>query len=167
MVLCRVLLSRGICACVAIGPEVGVHRVLALTFQSVIVHFFVALAPKNGPRGLASTASRSDWRPLVSKSSRPSGPANLFYSINNSILPQRDCRTRALSLQFPLQLVLRGPASAPPGFQRPAADQEQCEAAKRITTRAKILSIDGPKTKRQKRSGFQGCQSGPPKFKNM
>ena len=33
-------------------------------------------------------------------------------------------------------------------------DQEQCEAAKRITTRAKILSIDGPKTKRQKRSVF-------------
>ena len=31
----------------------------------------------------------------------------------------------------------------------------------------KILSIDGPKTKRQKRSGFQGRQSGPPQFKNM
>ena len=33
--------------------------------------------------------------------------------------------------------------------------------------RAKILSTDGPKTKRQKRSGFQGRQSGPPQFKNM
>ena len=39
-----------------------------LTFQSIVVHFFVALAQKNGPRALASTASRSDWRPLVSKS---------------------------------------------------------------------------------------------------
>ena len=46
-------------------------------------------------------------------------------------------------------------------------DQEPFEAAKRITTRAKILSIDGPKTKRQKCSGFQGRQSGPPQFKNM
>ena len=42
--------------------------------------------------------------------------------------------------------------------------QEQCEAAKRITTRGKILSIDGPKAKRQNRSGFQGRQSGPPQW---
>ena len=60
--------ARGICACVAIGLEIGVHRVLALTFQSMIVHFFVALAPKNCPRALASTTSRSDWRPPASKS---------------------------------------------------------------------------------------------------
>ena len=49
-----------------------------------------------------------------------------------------------------------------PASRDQLTDQEQCEAAKRITTRAKILSIDGPKTKRQKRSGFQGRQSGPP-----
>ena len=54
-----------------------------------------------------------------------------------------------------------------PASRDQLTDQEQCEAAKRITTRAKILSIDGPKTKRQKRSGFQGRQSGPPQFKNM
>ena len=53
-----------------------------------------------------------------------------------------------------------------PASRDQLTDQEQCEAAKRITTRAKILSIDGPKTKRQKRSGFQGRQSGPPQFKN-
>ena len=54
-----------------------------------------------------------------------------------------------------------------PASRDQLTDQEQCEAAKRITTRAKILSIDGPKTKRQKCSGFQGRQSGPPQFKNM
>ena len=53
-----------------------------------------------------------------------------------------------------------------PASRDQLTDQEQCEAAKRITTRGKILSIDGPKTKRQKRSGFQGRQSGPPQFKN-
>ena len=53
----------------------------------------------------------------------------------------RDCRTRALSLQFPL-LLRQGPAS-----RDQLTDQKQCEAATRITTRAKILSIDGPKTK--------------------
>ena len=53
-----------------------------------------------------------------------------------------------------------------PASRDQLTDQEQCEAAKRITTRRKILSIDGPKTKRQKRSGFQGRQSGPPQFKN-
>ena len=53
-----------------------------------------------------------------------------------------------------------------PASRDQLTDQEQCEAAKRITTHAKILSIDGPKTKRQKRSGFQGRQSGPPQFKN-
>ena len=36
-----------------------------------------------------------------------------------------------------------------PASRDQLTDQEQCEAAKRITTRAKILSIDGPKTKRQ------------------
>ena len=54
-----------------------------------------------------------------------------------------------------------------PASRDQLTDQEQCDAAKRITTRAKILSIDGPKTKRQKCSGFQGRQSGPPQFKNM
>ena len=53
-----------------------------------------------------------------------------------------------------------------PASRDQLTDQEQCEAATRITTRGKILSIDGPKTKRQKRSGFQGRQSGPPQFKN-
>ena len=52
-----------------------------------------------------------------------------------------------------------------PASRDQLTDQEPCEAAKRITTHAKILSIDGPKTKRQKRSGFQGRQSGPPQFK--
>ena len=51
-----------------------------------------------------------------------------------------------------------------PASRDQLTDQEQCEAAKRITTRGKILSIDGPKTKRQKRSGFQGRQSGPPQY---
>ena len=51
-----------------------------------------------------------------------------------------------------------------PASRDQLTDQEQCEAAKRITTHAKILSIDGPKTKRQKRSGFQGRQSGPPQY---
>ena len=51
-----------------------------------------------------------------------------------------------------------------PASRDQLTDQEQCEAAKRITTRAKILSIDGPKTKRQKCSGFQGRQSGPPQY---
>ena len=68
--------------------------------------------------------------------------------------------------------MIAGPVLSPCSFLRqghPASrdqltDQEQCEAAKRITTRAKILSIDGPKTKRQKCSGFQGRQSGPPQF---
>ena len=54
-----------------------------------------------------------------------------------------------------------------PASRDQLTDQEQCEAAKRITTRAKILSIGGPKTQRQKCSGFQGRQSGPPQFKNM
>ena len=105
-----------------------------LTFQSMIVHFFVALAQKNCPRALASTTSRSDWR-------RHSGPANLFYSINKFY--------------------------SHPASRDQLTDQEQCEAAKRITTCAKILPIAGPKTKRQKCSGFQGRQSGPPQFKNM
>ena len=34
----------------------------------MIVHFFVALAPKNCLRALASTTSRSDWSALISKS---------------------------------------------------------------------------------------------------
>ena len=51
-----------------------------------------------------------------------------------------------------------------PASRDQLTDQEQCEAAKRITTRAKILSIDGPKTKRRKRSGFQGRQSGPHQY---
>ena len=59
------------------------------------------------------------------------------------------------------------PRQGHPASRDQLADQEQCEAAKRITMRAKILSIDGPKTKRQKCSGFQGRQSGPPQFKNM
>ena len=42
----------------------------------------------------------------------------------------------------PLQLVLR---QRHPASRDQLTDQEQCEAAKRITTRAKILSIDGPK----------------------
>ena len=54
------------------------------------------------------------------------------------------------------------PRQGHPASRDQLTDQEQCEAAKRITTRAKILSIDGPKTKRQKCSGFQGRQSGPP-----
>ena len=97
-----------------------------LTFQSMIVHFFVALAQKNCPRALASTTSRSDWR-------RHSGPANLFYSINKFY--------------------------SHPASRDQLTDQEQCEAAKRITTCAKILPIAGPKTKRQKCSGFQGPRS--------
>ena len=40
-----------------LGRKIGVHRVgagfdaAASTFQSTIVHFFVALAQKNGPHG--------------------------------------------------------------------------------------------------------------------
>ena len=83
----------------------------------------------------------------------------MFYSTNNSILPQRDCRTRALGNSSWSCAALR---QGHPASRDQLTDQEQCEAAKRITTRAKILSIDGPKTKRQKRSGFQGRQSGPP-----
>ena len=91
-------------------------------------------------------AQKNCPRALASTTSRSdwrrhSGPANLFYSINKFY--------------------------SHPASRDQLTDQEQCEAAKRITTCAKILPIAGPKTKRQKCSGFQGRQSGPPQFKNM
>ena len=49
-----------------------------------------------------------------------------------------------------------------PASRDQLTDQEQCEAAKQITTRAKILSIDGPKTKRQKCSGSRVAKVGLP-----
>ena len=68
--------------------------------------------------------------------------------------------------------MIAGPVLSPCSFhsswscaalrQRRPASRDQL-----TTTRAKILSIDGPKTKRQKRSEFQGRQSGPPHFKNV
>ena len=66
-----------------------------------------------GHTDLEEAAVAVSRRPLGSCWFRPD-------KVKASILPQRDCRTRALSLQFPLQLVLRGPASGTPGFQRPA-----------------------------------------------
>ena len=54
-------------------------------------------------------------------------------------------------MQDPCSLPAVCPASCAalrqghPASRDQLTDQEQCEAAKRITTRAKILSIDGPK----------------------
>ena len=116
-----------------------------------------------GPRGLASTTSRSDWRPLVSKGKSAQWSCKLIMLFSHSVIAGpaiSPCSSH--SSWSCAALRQRRPAS-----RDQLTDQEQCEAAKRITTRAKILSIDGPKTQRQKRSEFRGRQSGPPQFKNV
>ena len=121
----------------------------------------MTLAQKNGPRALASTTSRSDWRPLVSKSKSAWWSCKLVL-FSHSVIAGPVLSPCSFHSSWSCAALRQGH----PASRDQLTDQEQCEAAKRITTRGKILSIDGPKTKRQKRSGFQGRQSGPPQFKN-